>query len=289
MTSVRTDETGQVIRMPEALRPVYDSGARHSRLIEEFRGLVRRRDLLILLVQRNVKTRYKRSFLGVAWSLMNPLLNTAVLTFVLSTVFRSAVHAYAPYVLAGLICWTFLSQTTTYSISMLVWGSGLLHRVHLPRSVFAVAAVGTGLLNLGLSLLPLVLLMAMLGLPFRLSLGFLPVAIVLLALFTLGLALFVSTLAVFFTDVVEIYQTLLQAWFFLTPVFYPREALPAGYAVYLYLNPMTHLIDLFRIPILTGAMPGAGTIAAATISAITMFLVGSWVFARRADQFLYYL
>jgi ABC-type polysaccharide/polyol phosphate export permease len=278
-----------VIRTLEARRPVYDSGARPSRLFEEFRGLLRRRDLLILLMQRNVKTRYQRSFLGVAWSLMNPLLNTAVLTFALSTVFRGAVPAYAPYVLAGLICWTFLSQTTTYSVSMLVWGASLLHRVPLPRSVFAVAAVGTGLLNLGLSLLPLVVLMIVLGLSLHLAWGFLPVAIALLALFVLGLALFVSAVAVFFTDAVEIYQALLQAWFFLTPVIYPREAVPAGYAVYLNLNPMTHLIDLFRIPILTGAMPGAGTIAAAAVSSITMFLVGSWLFARRADQFLYHV
>lgn len=289
MTAVRTDETGRVNRKPEMAYAVYDSGARRLRVLEEFQGLLRCRELLIQLVQRNVKTRYKRSFLGVAWTLVNPLLNTAVLTFALSTVFRSAVPAYAAYVLAGLICWSFLSQTTTHSVSMLVWGSGLLHRVHLPRSVFAVAAVGNGLLNLGLSLLPLVLVMALLGLSFHLSWCFLPVAIVLLALFTLGLALFVSTLAVFFSDVVEIYQALLQAWFFLTPVIYPPEALPPAYAVYLNLNPMTHFIELFRVPILTGAMPDAGTIAAATVSAIAMFLVGSWVFARHSDQFLYHL
>jgi ABC-type polysaccharide/polyol phosphate export permease len=268
---------------------VYDSSARRIHVLEEFRGLLRCREVLRQLVQRNVKTRYKRSVLGAAWTLVNPLLNTAVLTFALSTVFRNSVPAYAAYVLAGLVCWNFLSQTTTHSVSMLVWGSGLLHRVRLPRSVFAVAAVGNGLLNLGLSLLPLVVVMAVLGLPVHASWCFVPVAILLLALFTLGVALLVSTLAVFFSDVVDIYQVLLQAWFFLTPVFYPPDALPPAYAVYLNLNPMVHLLELFRVPILTGTLPEAGTIVAATVSATAVFCLGSWVFARRAEEFLYHL
>lgn len=265
----------------------YDSAACRSPVVEELLELLRYRDLLRLLVANIIKTRYKRSVLGAAWTLLNPLLNMAVLTVAFSTLFRFSLPNYPVYVLSGLICWNFFTQTTTHAMGSLVWGGGLLQRIYIPRTVFAVASIGNGLVNLGLSLVPLLIIMLLIGHPLHPTWWFVPFAVLLLAMFALGVALFMSTLAVFFTDVIDMYQVVLQAWFFLTPIMYPTEILPAQYVWYLHLNPMYNLLELFRVPIYQGFVPGHNTILAAVATAVVALLAGWWVFTRKADEFAY--
>ena len=128
-----------------------------SPFVEEFRELARYRDLVKHLIARNIKTRYKRSALGILWTMLNPLLMMLVLTFVFSEIFRNSIvsKSYSAYALAGLLLWNFFAQTTTGAMSELIWGGGLLKRIYLPRAIFAVSALGTSLVNLLLSLIPL--------------------------------------------------------------------------------------------------------------------------------------
>ena len=104
----------------------YDSAARRSPALTEIVELVRYRDLLAMMVSNIIKTRYKRSVLGVVWTLLNPLLNMAVLTIAFSSIFRSSLEHYPVYVLSGLIAWNFFTQTTLYAMNALVWGGGLM-------------------------------------------------------------------------------------------------------------------------------------------------------------------
>src|SRR5688572_3566433 len=269
---------------------VYDSALRPSPAFAEVSELLRYRDLLKLLVSKIIKTRYKRSALGVAWTLLNPLLNMAVMTIAFSAVFQTTtVTNYPVYVLSGLLCWSFFTQTTTYAMSSLVWGGGLLKRVYVPRTIFAVSSIAHGILNLLLSFIVLAAIMALVGHPFHATWWFVPVPIVLLALFALGVALFVSTLAVFFVDVVDIFQVVLQAWFFLTPIIYPREIFPARYAWFLQVNPMHHIVETFRAPLLHGTLPEPVSLAVAALSSLGMCAAGWWFFTRKADEFAYRL
>jgi ABC-type polysaccharide/polyol phosphate export permease len=265
----------------------YDSAARRAPLVRELVEVVRYRDLLGLLISNITKSRYKRSALGVVWTLLNPLLNMAVLTFAFSHMFRFSIVHYPVYVLSGLILWNFFTQTTTYAMSTLVWGGGLLKRIYLPRSIFAVASIGNGLVNLGLSLVPLLAIILIVGHPVHLTWWFVPLAVLLLAMFSLGVALLMSALAVFFADVVEMYAVVVQVWFFLTPVMYPKEMLPARFVWYLNLNPVYNLLELFRVPIYNGVIPGPHTIIAAVVSAVVSLLVGWWAFASKADELAY--
>ncbi len=137
----------------------YDSADRRSPATRELIELLRYRDLLRLMVTNIVKTRYKRSALGVVWTLLNPLLNMAVLTIAFSSLFRASLQRYPVYILAGLICWNLFAQTTISAMNTLVWGGSLLKRIYIPRTIFAVAAIGNGLVNLGLALIPLVVIM----------------------------------------------------------------------------------------------------------------------------------
>ena len=119
--------------------------------------------------------------------------------------------------LSGLIAWNFFSQTTTAAMVNLVWGGGLLHRIYMPRTSFALAAVATGMVNVTLSIVPLVLVMLVTGVPIRLAILFLPVPLLLLAFFALGVGLTISTLAVFYPDVAEMYGIAIVGWMYLTP------------------------------------------------------------------------
>jgi ABC-2 type transport system permease protein len=148
----------------------YDSASIRSPAAHELRELWRYRDLLRLLVSNSIKTRYKRSALGILWTLLNPLLTMLVLTVAFSQLFRFQVENYTIYLLVGLIFWNFFSQTTTQSMNTLVWGSPLIKRVYLPRTIFAFSVLGNGLTNYLLALTPLALAMWITHHPFHLSL-----------------------------------------------------------------------------------------------------------------------
>ncbi len=265
----------------------YDSARDRLTVFSEVRELFRYRDLLKALIAKTVKSRYKRSVLGVAWTLLNPLVNMAVLAIAFSAVFRGSVPHYPVYILIGLTAWNFFSQSTAWAMGQFVWGGSLMKRVYVPPSVFAVACVGNGLLNVGFSLLPLVVIMLVSGQPFHATWWFFPIALTVLAAFCLGVALFMQTLAVFFVDVVDMYQLMLQAWFFLTPIIYPRQVFPERWAWVLRLNPMSPLVEMVRRPIYAGELPDAGTMLAALLWAAGALALGAWLFTRKADEFAY--
>jgi ABC-type polysaccharide/polyol phosphate export permease len=268
---------------------LYDS-ARHAHpALEEIRGAFQYRHLIQQLIRRDVLTRYKRSVLGIAWTLLNPLGMMLVLTVAFSQIFRfQTPYGYAAYVLSGLLAWNFFSQTTTAAMVNLVWGGGLLNRIYIPRSSFALAAIGTGIINLALALIPLLFVVLYAGVPLNASLIFLPISVLLLAAFALGVGLLVSALAVYFPDVVEMYQIILTAWFYLTPIIYPVEVIPEPFLTWMTtFNPMYYLVNLFRLPVYYARFPTwAELLPAILFSAITL-LIGWWFFTKRADEFAY--
>jgi ABC-type polysaccharide/polyol phosphate export permease len=270
-----------------AAAAVYDSAERGPAALEELRALWRFADLIWLYIGGGLKTRYRRSALGVAWTLVNPLLTMLVLTVAFSALFHGNLERYPVYVLSGLLFWNFFSQSTTAAMRSFLSEGKLLQRVYVPRTTFAVAAVGTGIANWLIGLAPLAVIMLLLGHPWRPSLLYLPVAIVLGGMFALGTALILATLAVRYTDVVDIYEVLLRAAFFLTAVMYPASIIPARQAWLLALNPLYLLLEQFRTPIYSGQLPSAGhTLLAAGVAAGTL-AAGWWLFTRSADELAY--
>ncbi len=266
--------------------PIYDSSARKSPALDELRELWRYRNLVYQFVRRDIVTRYKRSALGIAWTMLNPLGMTIVLSIVFSQVF-GAKGGYPVYVLSGLMPWTFFAQTTNACMVGLVWGGNLLKRIYIPRTVFAVSAIGTGLVNMILSLVPLLAVMLFYGVPLKTSALFLPVPILFLAMFSLGLGLLLSSIAIQFADVAEMYQIILTAWMYLSPVIYTIEFIPEQWMWLVRINPMYYLINLFRAFIYEGRFPSLGEYLIAGGIALSMLLIGWLFFARRADEFAY--
>jgi ABC-type polysaccharide/polyol phosphate export permease len=267
---------------------VYDSAERGSPPLEELRSIIKYRHLLTQFVRRDILTRYKRSVLGVAWTMLNPLGTMLILTIVFSRAFGGSQPGYAAYVLSGLIAWNFFAQSTNAASLHLVWGGSLIKKIYLPRTIFALSATGTGLINLLLSLAPLLIVMLIVGVPVRPTILLTPIPVIFLVMFALGLGLLISTIAVYFTDVVEMYAIILMAWMYLTPIIYSEEILPEMYRLWIVrLNPMYHLVELFRAPLYEGRVPSAAEFLISGSIALVTLLIGWLVFTRNADEFAY--
>jgi len=273
--------------MPDANAPEYDSLTARTTILGEIRELYRYRDFLRLLVAKTIKSRYKRSLLGVAWTLLNPLVTMLVMSVAFSTIFRGAIPRYPVYLLVGLTAWNFFSQSTAFAMGQLFWGGNLMKRVYLPPTIFAVACIANGLVNVAFALIPLLAIMIALGQPVYPTWWFFPVSIAILAVFSLGIALLMSSLAALFVDVMEMYQLLLQALFFLTPILYPRSIVPDHLAWALALNPMYYMVDIVRKPIYDGEISDGTTLFIAISLAVGSLLLGAWVFTRKADELAY--
>ena len=289
-----TDVSPNLARAPELRRrggrvTEYDSAIRRPTVWGELLDLARFRDLLRVLISKTIKTRYKRSALGILWTLLNPLITMLVLTVAFSAMMQSAVPGYPVYLLIGLVVWNLFSQSTAYAMGTYIGAGALLRRARIPPTVFAVACVGNCLINFFFSLVPLCIMMLLLGHPFHASWWFVPFAVLLVAAFSLGVALLVSTLGIFFSDVVDMYQIILQAWFFLTPIIYPPELLPARYAWLLWVNPMYRMIELVRTPIFHGRLPDLATLVICVAWAFVALAGGAWYFVRKSDEFAYSL
>jgi homopolymeric O-antigen transport system permease protein len=266
---------------------IYDSSVHRWPALYEFLQTWKYRDLIVHLVRRDVTSRYKRSILGIAWTMINPLMMMIVLTIVFSQVWRSDIQGYSAYVLSGLIVWQFFSMASSAAINSLVWGGDLFQRIYVPRAVFAVSAVGTGLVNLVFALVPLVGVMLVINVPIRWTAVLIIPAMLLMACFTLGVGLFISTVGMYFPDVVEMYAVVLLAWFYVTPILYPLKILPQGVHSLLRFNPMVYLVELFRIPIFDGQVPLLSDWLIGAAAALITLLLGWIVFAWKSDEFAY--
>lgn len=266
---------------------VYDTSIRPMPVVGELLALLKYRDFLWQMIVRSIKTRYKRSFLGVAWTMLMPLLTMGVLTLVFSHMFRFEMENYALFVLSGLLAWNFFAQSTTSAIGDLIWSGNLMSRVYVPKSVFAVAAIGTGLVNLGLSLLPYVIICILLRGVLGATILLLPLIVLLTAMFALGVGLLVSAVAVYFPDVTPMYEVLLSAWMYLTPTIYPFEMLPQELRRMLYWNPMVHYVEIFRSLLFRNEIPDSASWWFAFLAAVIMFGGGWVVFTRKANEYAY--
>jgi len=268
---------------------VYDSSRRLNPILEEFLALIEYRELIIQFISRTIKTRYKRSILGVVWTMLNPLLTMIVLTIVFSNLFRFEIVNFPIYVLSGQIIWIFFSSATSGAMGEMVWSGDLLNRIYVPKSVFAVASVGTGLVNLFLSMIPLLGIALVLGVRLNFALLVWPLIIFLLSVFCLGASLFLSTLAVYFADMLPVYEVVLTIWLFATPIIYPVDIVPQQWLWLYKLNPLFYFVEAFRLPLLYGMVPGRGLWIPAIIMALVSFVIGGLLFTAKSHEYAYRL
>ncbi len=249
----------------------------------------RYRELVWALALKDLKIRYKRSVLGFLWALLNPALLMLVMTVVFSTVLRLNLKHYPVFLLCVLLPWTFFSQSLSYAVESIVNNGDLIKKVAVPKVVFPLAAVISNVINLFLSLIPLALLLPLMRHPFYWTWIFLPVPMLALTIFTMGVSLFFAAANVYYRDVAHIIQILLSAWFYVTPIIYPLDAIPASYRWVFKLNPIIYVINGFRLCIYYGQLPHLQSVAASFVCACLALAIGYWVFTRREDDFVFYV
>ncbi len=275
-----------MVKLSTITKPLYDSEKKTNLALTELEEIGRYRYLLGQLIRRDILTRYKRSVLGVAWTMLNPLGTMLILSLVFSNLFN-ADGSYPVYILSGILAWNFFAQGTNAAMSGLMWGSGLMKQIYVPRTIFGVSAIGTALVNQLLSLVPLMIVILTTRSPLFLTLFFLPVAIILLAFFTLGIGLILSTLSAYFPDVSEMYQILLTAWMYLTPIIYPETIIPENLLWAFRFNPMYHLVKMFRLSIFEGRLPSLAEFLPALGWGVGVLVVGWLFFTSKSDEYAY--
>ncbi|MBZ0266919.1 ABC transporter permease [bacterium] len=247
------------------------------------------RDLVRVLVSKELKLRYRRSVLGFAWTMINPLATMLILSTVFSHVMRVQVEHFPVFVLTALLPWNFFAQSVAGGAFTIIHNESLLKNVGVPRAVFPIALVTSHLVNLLLALVPLALVMLWQGVMPTPAIVVLPLAILALWSFTTGVTLALSAGTVFFRDLGQIVEVSLTALFYLTPVIYPLALLPDPLRRIFLFNPLVHLVLPFRRILHEGAFPEPSWYAIAAGCGILCFLAGLEIFRRREHMFLHYL
>lgn len=253
------------------------------------REALKYRDLVRTLVARELKVRYRRSAIGFLWTMLQPLLTMLVMELVFSALFRVQLPNYPVYALAGILFWNFFSQSIVASMNSLRGNAQLLQKLPVPKAVFPLATVISGVVNLAFALVPLFGLLLVTGHPLTPSLFFLPVSILIAALFTLGAGLLLSPLAVFFSDVVELIGVMLTLLMYLTPVIYPQEIVPQHMRWVVRFNPIRSILEVFRDPIYHNKIPPLSHLSVSIGIALIAFALGAWLFRRSSDRIPFYI
>jgi len=247
------------------------------------------RDLVLALVARELKVRYRRSAIGFTWTMLQPLLMMLVLQAVFSSLFRFKITNYPVYAMAGILFWNFFSQSVVSSMNSLRGNSQILKKVPVPKEVFPISTVISGVLNLIFALVPLLLILLVTGHPLTPALFFLPVSIALAALFTLGTGLLLSPLSVFFSDVVEMITVILSVLMYLTPIFYPKDIVPERLRWIVRFNPLRSILEVFRDPIYYGKVPPLSHLTVSLLITLIAFALGAFAFRRSSDRIPFYI
>jgi len=251
------------------------------------------RELIWNLALRELRGRYKRSALGWFWSMLNPLFTMGIYTIVFSRILRatpppgnpSGLDVFGLYLLCGLLPWNFFSISVMTSMATLVGNGSLIKKVYFPREALVLGIIVSGLITVGIELALLCVVLMFFG---NFVLPWLPVLVLLVALlavFTTGIGLLLSSLNVLFRDLSHLWALIAQAWFFLTPIVYPLEIVPANLRSWIEANPMTVFVVQFRDVLYNLRFPAWDQFGLLVIVSFATLAFGWWVFLRVSPRF----
>ena len=248
------------------------------------------KDLVRELVSRDLKLKYRRSFLGYVWSVLNPLLIMLVLTVVFSTMFNKNIDNYPVYLLTGRILYDFLKIITISAMKSITGNAALLKKTYVPKYIFTLAKITSCMVDTVLSMGALIIVMLVTGARFSWTFLLFPVVILQIYIFCCGLGFLLATLNVFFRDITYIYNAVTTAWLYLTPIIYPLERLPKILQLLVKgLNPLYYYVAQFRDLIYGCHLPGPRIFFGGWIIAFLMLIIGVTVFQRMKDKFILYI
>ena len=262
---------------------------RNDYIVRSILNIYQYKFLIQQLVSRDFKSKYKRSLLGVFWSFLNPLLTMVVQFLVFSTFFRADTQNYPVYLLSGVICYNFFKETTDMCLSSITGNANLINKVYIPKYIFPMSKTFSSSINLGMSLIPLLVMSLLMGIRLTKSVFLIFFFLLCLIVFALGVGMFLSALMVFFRDIQFLWGVIAQIWMYATPIFYPAEIVPAKFNFVVRFNPLYHFIGNLRKCLIDGISPEPVSYIYCLIFAIGAFMIGAFVFKKTQDKFTLYI
>ncbi len=209
-------------------------------------GFMKYKNLLYELVTRDIKVRYRRSVLGILWTILNPILMMIVMTIVFSTLFRFEIEHFPIYFFCGNIIFSFMVTATSDALQSILGGASLIKKVYIPKYIFPVSKVLSSGVNLFFSYIAMLLVMIATGVEFHLTMLLTPIVVFYVMLFSIGLGLILAAMMVFFRDIAHLYGVFTMAWMYLTPIFYPVSLLAEKSPLVFNIKPHVSLHFLYE-------------------------------------------
>ena len=250
-----------------------------------------KKNLFILktLVGKDFKVKYRRSVLGVVWSVLNPLLMMIVMSAVFSYMFRFNIENFPLYLILGQIMFNLMSDATSGAMQSIIGAASLIQKIRIEKMVFPLEKVIFSLVNFLFSAIAAVAVMIYFSIMPTWDILFLPLCIVYVVAFSAGLGLILSSLAVFFRDVIHLWSVVLTAWTYATPLFYPLELLPDTLQFLIQFNPMYQYITYFRDIMMYGITPTLEQNLICIAMAAISLALGILVFRKTEHKFILYV
>ena len=258
-------------------------------IIESAKRLVKYSWLLQVLVERDLKIRYRRSFLGYVWSILNPLLMMILQTIIFSYMFRSDIENYPLYLICGNTLFTFFNESANMGLTSIIYNAPLIKKVYIPKFIFPLSRVASSFVTMSFSMAAILLVMLATRAPLHWTVLLFWVPLVFEMMFCCGMALLLAALTVYFRDMQHLFSVLTMGWLYATPIFYPLEQLPDAVQHLVKLNPMYHYINMFRNFVMYGNIPGPNTWIACTVSGVGMLIIGLVAFRKLQRNFILYV
>ena len=257
-------------------------------------ALKRYKYLLFDLVVRDLKTKYRRSALGILWSVLNPLLMMAVLTAVFSNIMRFEVEGgFALFYLTGYLLFNFISESTNFALQSITTAAPLIKKVFIPKYIFPLEKCIFALVNLIFSLIAFVLVFTGFAISGNATPSFtmllFPIPLIYIFIFSLGISFILSALIVFFRDIGHLWGVFITMWMYASPIIYPISILPEWFAKIVKLNPLYHFVDYFRSIMIYSTLPSLSENLICILYALASLTLGIVIFRKNQDKFILYI
>ncbi|MCP1101364.1 ABC-type polysaccharide/polyol phosphate export permease [Aequitasia blattaphilus] len=244
------------------------------------------RPLLNELVARDIKIKYRRSVLGVLWTLLNPLFMMIILSVVFSNIFRFEIENYPLYILSGQVVFNFFSDATNGAMTSIINSGPLIKKVYVPKYLFVISRIFSSFINLMASFTALLLVMVATRSELHWSVLLVPVPLLFLVVLSTGVGLILSAITVKFRDIVHLYGVFTTALMYLTPVIYPITQLPEWLRKLVELNPLTNILSMVRDVMIYNHIFSPMSVIIAIVESFVMLVLGLYVFYKKQDSFI---
>jgi ABC-2 type transport system permease protein len=257
-----------------------------NRHVETFRKY---RYLLADLIVRDLKVKYRRSVLGLLWSILNPLLMMFVISAVFSRIFKFDVEYFPIFYLTGAVVFNFVVESTSSAMTAIINAAPLIKKVYVPKYLFPLEKTLFAFVNLLFSLVAVAVVILVLRMPLHWTALLFPIPLLYVLVFSVGLGMILSAYNVFYRDIQHLYSVWTTAWLYLTPVIYPVSILPSVMQKAVAFNPLYYYVDYFREVVMYGHIPGLRENLVCMGFSALFLLVGLWVFRRKQERFILYI